>query len=72
MHPERIYMDAMSVMEPLALNIPDLAKAAGVSVRHVYSMMKRGEGPPVVKLGRRRVVRREAAEAWLRSMEKAA
>lgn len=56
----------------LALEIPELCAGARISIRHFYELQRRGEGPPVVKLGRRRVVRREAAEAWLRSMEMAA
>jgi excisionase family DNA binding protein len=55
----------------LALSLDELAAAVGVSRRHLCTLISRGEGPAVVKLGRRRLVRREAADAWLRSREAA-
>ena len=64
-------MEKTAEAEVLALAIPALCKASGISIRHFYELQRRGEGPPVVRLGRRRVVRREAAEAWLRRREAA-
>jgi len=57
--------------EPLTLSLDDLAASIGVSRRHLHQLLARGEGPPTIRLGRRRLVRREAADAWLKAREAA-
>jgi excisionase family DNA binding protein len=58
-----------STPDTLATSIADFARSIGISRRSVYSLLDRGEGPPTIRIGRRRVIRREAADAWLRSRE---
>ena len=58
--------------EPLAYTVPDFCKAVNIGVRTFYSLLERGEAPPITKIGRRTLIRREAAEQWLRDQEKAA
>ncbi len=51
-----------------ASQVLTLAEAAGmlrVSQRHLFKIMADGNGPPVVSLGRRKVIRREALQQWL-------
>lgn len=53
----------------LAWSVDEFAKLIGVSPRFIYLAVERGEGPPLVRVGKRTLVRREAAEEWLRSRE---
>lgn len=49
-----------------------IAEAAGllrVSLRHLQNLLRQGEGPPVVQLGRRRIIRRKALHQWLIARE---
>ena len=52
-----------------AISLADFARSIGISRRTLYSVLDRGEGPPTIRIGRRRLIRREAADAWLRSRE---
>lgn len=63
----------MNQMTPdtLAISITDFARSVGISRRSFYTLLERGEGPPTIRIGRRRLIRREAAEAWLRAREAA-
>ena len=56
----------------LAMNVPEFCKAVGISKRTFWNLAKRGEAPPVVRIGRRVVIRLEAADDWLRGLEQAA
>ena len=60
---------AQPIPDTLAISIADFARSIGISRRSLYSLLDRGEGPPTIRIGRRRVIRREAADAWLRSRE---
>jgi len=62
---------AETVTEPLAYPVPAFCKAVGISVRTFYALVGRGEGPPIIKIGRRTVIRREAADQWLKDREAA-
>jgi excisionase family DNA binding protein len=62
---------AMSPNTPEARSIPDAAAAAGVSRGFLYQAMRAGE-LPFVKLGKRRVIRTAALQAWLASKEQRA
>ena len=59
------------ISAPLAYTVPAFCLATGISRRTFYALQKRGEGPPVTKIGRRTLVRREAAETWLKAQEAA-
>lgn len=52
-----------------ALTISEAAGLLRVSLRHLQNLLRQGEGPPVVHLGRRRIIRREALNAWLVARE---
>ena len=60
-----------STPDTLATSIAYFARSIGISRRSVYTLLDRGEGPPTIRIGRRRLIRREAADAWLREREAA-
>ena len=55
----------------LAMSIAAFCRSAGISKRTFYALMKRGEAPPTVRIGRRRLVRPATAAVWLQSREAA-
>ena len=69
MMPEETLMTTNQISEPLAYSIPALCQATGISRRTLYALWERGEGPAVTKIGRRTLVRREAAESWLEQLQ---
>ncbi len=58
--------------DKLADTVDEFCARIGISRRHFYELLRRGEAPATVTIGRRRLVRREAGEAWLKSREQAA
>ncbi len=58
-----------SPMSVETLTIPEAAAALRVSRRHLQNLFRRGDGPPVIRLGRRRIIRREALDRWLAGRE---
>jgi hypothetical protein len=56
-------------MSTEAYSIVEFCRAHGVSRAFVYALLKRGEGPAVMKVGRRTLVSVEAAAEWRRRME---
>jgi len=54
-----------TVVVPLAYSIPQFCDACNISVRHFYTLLKRGEGPETVRMGRRRVITAIAAARYL-------
>jgi predicted DNA-binding transcriptional regulator AlpA len=52
-----------------AYSVLEFCKAHGISRAHLYNLLKRGEGPTVMKVGKRTLVSDEAAAAWRRHME---
>jgi len=58
----------MSASPVAATSIPQLAASIGISRSKLYEMIQRGEGPPVVKLGRRTVVLVEDGRAWIEGL----
>ncbi len=52
-----------------ALTISEIASLLRVSLRHLQNLLRQGEGPPVIHLGRRRIIRREALGQWLAERE---
>lgn len=53
----------------LAYSVDEFCKATGIGRRTFYALQAKGEGPAVVKIGRRTLIRREAAERWLADLE---
>lgn len=51
------------------LSLAECAEMVGVSTRLLYKLIERGEGPPLIRLGRRIIIRRESAEQWLSARE---
>ena len=52
-----------------ALTLAEAADLLRVSIRHLQNLLRQGEGPPVIHLGRRCIIRREALNAWLVARE---
>jgi excisionase family DNA binding protein len=50
--------------EPLSYGVPQLASLLGLSKQRVYELIHAGE-LPAIQVGKRILVRREDAEAWL-------
>ena len=59
----------LSTPVTLAISIADFCRSISISRRSFYNLVQRGEAPPTIRIGRRRLIRREAADAWLRSRE---
>jgi excisionase family DNA binding protein len=59
-------------VERVAYSIVEAAAAANISRSRLYELLNAGEGPPTIKLGRRRLIRRAALDEWLASLEGAA
>ena len=57
------------LLDPLAYSVADFCAAVGISPRTFWALQKSGDGPPVTRIGRRVLVRRQAAELWLASRE---
>jgi predicted DNA-binding transcriptional regulator AlpA len=66
-------MDAQTTTtpQPEVLTLPEFCRWARISVRCFYDLRDRGEAPATVRIGRRHLVRTEAARAWLASREAA-
>ena len=43
--------------------------SVGISERTFYNLDKRGEAPPTVRIGRRRLVKHDTGERWLKARE---
>ena len=58
----------------LAYGVKDFCKAVGISPRMFYVLVARGDGPSIVRIGRRTLITTTAAEEWLAAhqLEKAA
>jgi hypothetical protein len=55
-----------------AYSIVEFCRAHRVSRAFFYVLQKRGEGPTVMKVGKRTLVSDEAAKDWRQRMERAA
>jgi len=51
-------------------SIRQFCKDAGFSVRKFYDLEAKGEAPPTVRIGKRRLVKRDTGAAWLKAREK--
>ena len=61
----------MANHKPIAVSIPEAVKLAGLSRTTIYELMKDGR-LPICKVGTRTLIRLEALEALLRSLDAAA
>jgi hypothetical protein len=61
----------MDTQIPTAIDVDGFCRQHCISRAHFYNLLKRGEGPTVMKVGRRTLIGAEAAVAWRRRMEKA-
>jgi hypothetical protein len=48
----------------LALTIPQFCKSHGISEAFYFELQKQGRGPRTMRVGRRRLISIEAAQAW--------
>ena len=53
-----------------AATISEFCSSHRISKAHLYNLLKRGQGPAVMKVGKRSLISHEAAAAWRRAMEK--
>ncbi len=53
-------------------SVSEFCREHGISRGLFYQLLKDGKGPKTMKLGRRTLISREAAEEWRRRMETAA
>jgi len=51
--------------EKEVMDIEEAAEFLHISLSGLYNLWRKGEGPPSVRMGKRRVVLRSAALAWL-------
>ena len=56
-------------MPNAAYSVAEFCRAHGVSRAFFYVLRKRGEGPTVMKVGKRTLVSEEAAQDWRRRLE---
>lgn len=56
-------------MPNAAYSVAEFCRAHGVSRAFFYVLKKRGEGPTVMKVGKRTLVSEESAKDWRRRME---
>ena len=68
--PARFTMRSHSSLrrDTMAWSISDLAKATGIPRSSLYEAIRRGEGPPTHRLGRRFVILAEDLVDWLRAL----
>lgn len=55
-----------------AISVLEFCKMHAISRAHFYNLLKRGEGPVLMRVGRRRLVSNEAMIEWRRRMEELA
>ena len=59
----------LPLADPLAFSIPEFCRRHGISRAHFYNLSKSGQGPALMRVGRRTLVSAEAAAEWRRRME---
>jgi hypothetical protein len=53
----------------LLFTVKEFCQQVRISKRHYSNLQSRGEGPKVIRLGRRVLIARETAKSWLLSRE---
>jgi hypothetical protein len=61
--------DTMDAQTRVANDVDGFCREHGISRGHFYNLLKRGEGPAIMKVGRRTLISAEAAAEWRRRME---
>ena len=56
----------------VANHVDEFCREHGISRAHFYNLLKRGDGPAIMKVGRRTLISTYSAAAWRRRMEVAA
>jgi predicted DNA-binding transcriptional regulator AlpA len=64
--------DQLPLADTLAFSIPEFCRRHGISRAHFYNLSKAGDGPAVMRVGRRTLISAEAAAEWRRRMERIA
>jgi hypothetical protein len=64
--------DTMDTQTKVANHVDEFCRQHGISRAHFYNLLKRGDGPAILKAGRRTLISAEAAAEWRRRMEAAA
>jgi hypothetical protein len=52
-----------------AFSVDEFCRRHGISRAYLYLMWRRGDGPRFMQVGARRLISKEAAADWRRSME---
>lgn len=52
-----------------ALSVTEFCREFGISRGLFYCLLRKGQGPSIIKAGRRTLISQEAAEQWRRGME---
>lgn len=55
----------------LAMTVDQFCKACGISKPMLYRLWQQGQGPRSVKLGKRRLILKNDADAWLATLPQA-
>jgi excisionase family DNA binding protein len=58
-------MNTRQETAPLAYSVKEFCKLVGISPRTFYTLLKRGDGPPVARIGKRTLIRAAAIDPWL-------
>ena len=59
----------MDAQTRIANHVNGFCREHGISRAHFYNLLKRGDGPAIMKVGRRTLISAEAAAEWRRQME---
>ena len=54
-----------------ALSVPEFCDAYGISKSFFYKLMRQGQAPATMQIGKRRLISSDAAEQWRKDMEEA-
>ena len=49
--------------------LDEFCKACSISRSLFYSLQKQSKGPPTIKLGRKILIKKDAADKWLESIQ---
>jgi hypothetical protein len=61
----------MDTQTQVATNVAHFCHDHGISRGHFYNLLKRGDGPAIMKVGRRTLISADAAAEWRQRMTKA-
>ena len=59
----------MDAQATVARHVDGFCRDHGISRAHFYNLLKRGDGPVIMKVGRRTLISAEAAAEWRKRME---